>query len=123
GKISVTTPSGTGSSSADCLVIPKISSFSPVAGKPGTIVTITGTTFDGATSVQFNGVEADSKVVHAASIAATVPVGATTGKISVTGPSGDVATSEASFTVDTMAPTVSIKSPKGGELAIAGKAF
>ena len=52
GKISVTTPGGTGSSSADfsVLVAPVISSFTPASGPAGTLVSIDGSAFTGATS-------------------------------------------------------------------------
>jgi hypothetical protein len=64
----------------------------------GTLVTITGTNFTGATSVTFNGTSATFTVNSATKITATVPTGATTGKITVTTPSG-TATSATDFTV------------------------
>jgi hypothetical protein len=68
---------------------PAISSFTPTSGPMGTEVTIIGTNFTGATSVAFNGTNAASfTVVSGTQIRATVPSGATTGKISVTNPAG-----------------------------------
>jgi hypothetical protein len=73
--------------------------FSPTSGPVGTVVTITGTNLTGATSVKFNGVAATTFTVNSATqITATVPAGATTGKIEVVAPSG-TATSAADFTV------------------------
>jgi hypothetical protein len=65
----------------------------------GTQVTITGTSFTGATKVTFGGVKAttfslDSNI----QITATVPIGAKTGKLQVTTPGG-TAISPGVFTV------------------------
>jgi hypothetical protein len=63
---------------------PVISSFSPASGNVGTVVTLNGINFTGATSVLFNGIPATSFTVNSASkILVTVPPGATTGKITV----------------------------------------
>lgn len=65
-----------------------ISSFMPTSGSSGTVVSITGTDFTGATDVSFGGVPAASFTVNSAtSITATVASGAT-GAVSVTTPSG-----------------------------------
>jgi IPT/TIG domain len=79
---------------------PTITSFSPTSGPVGATVTINGTNFTGATSVKFNGVSATFIVNSATKITATVPTGATTGRISVTTPGG-TATSTSDFTVTT----------------------
>src|SRR6266511_962048 len=101
GKITVTTPGGTDTSKASFTVTvpaPTISSFSPTSGRTGTAVTITGTAFTGATAVRFGGVRASFVVNSVTQIIATVPVGAVTGKISVTTPGG-TGTSAMNFTV------------------------
>ena len=80
---------------------PTISSFTPVSGPIGQLVTITGTNFTGASSVKFNGTTATNFTVvnsNATAITATVPTGASSGKITVTTPRG-TATSTANFTV------------------------
>jgi large repetitive protein len=61
-------------------------------------VTITGTAFTGATKVLFNGKAATFTVVSSTRITATVPAGATTGRIKVTTPGG-TATSKKAFRV------------------------
>jgi hypothetical protein len=78
--------------------VPTITSFTPTAGPVGTTVTITGTNLTGATSVKFNGVSATITSNTATQIVTKVPVGATTGPITVTTPSG-TATSATNFTV------------------------
>jgi uncharacterized repeat protein (TIGR03803 family) len=61
---------------------------SPTSGKVGTSVRILGTDLTGATSVAFHGTAAAFTVVSASEITATVPAGATTGKIQVVTPGG-----------------------------------
>jgi hypothetical protein len=76
---------------------PTISSFTPTTAAVGASITITGTSFTGATAVAFNGVGASFTVNSAAIITAVVPVGVTTGKVSVTTPTG-TALSSSNFT-------------------------
>jgi hypothetical protein len=103
GPLHVVTPSGTADSATSFTVGPAATlTFSPSSGKVGTIVTITGTNLTGATSVKFNGVAATTFSVDSATqITATVPAGATTGKIEVVAPSG-TSTSTTDFTVKTV---------------------
>lgn len=119
GPISVTTPDGTATSSEWFTVTvpgaPTITSFSPTSGPVGTVVTITGTNFTGATSVKFKRTSASFTVDSSTRIRATVPSGATTGPISVTTPDG-TATSSADFTVTTLAPTITSFSPISGPI-------
>lgn len=60
----------------------------PVAGKIGKKVIILGNNLTGSTSVKFNGTAAPFKVMSDTEITATVPAGATTGKVSVVTPTG-----------------------------------
>jgi len=71
---------------------PDLGTFTPTKGPVGTLVTIPGFGFTGATDVQFNGVSATPgfTVVSDTQITATVPVGATTGPITVVTPGGTV---------------------------------
>jgi hypothetical protein len=75
-----------------------IASFSPTSGPVGTSVTIKGTAFSGTTKVTFNGTSATFTVNSETQITATVPTGATTGKIKVT-VDGVTVTSSQTFTV------------------------
>lgn len=98
GKIAITTAGGTVTSAGNFTVTPAITSFTPPSGKVGTLVTLTGTTFKGTTSVTFGGVSAAFTVETSTQVAATVPPGAVTGKIQITTPAG-TGSSATNFTV------------------------
>lgn len=101
---------------------PTITSFTPTAGTIGTKVTITGTSFTGATAVKLNGVATTYTVASATSITATVPATASTGKLAVA-TSGGTATSSASFTMQPgMQLSVSRGRP-GTSLTVQGAGF
>ncbi|MDO7875683.1 FG-GAP-like repeat-containing protein [Hymenobacter sp. ASUV-10] len=68
---------------------PTLTSLSPTSGPVGTVVTLTGTGFGGATGVSFNGTAATTfSVTNATTATATVPAGATTGNVTITTPGG-----------------------------------
>ena len=99
GFVTITTSSGTLKSNRKFLVIPALLSFTPSSGTVAIPVTITGTSFTGASKVAFGGVSATAFTVNSdTQITATVPTGAVTGKIQVTTPGG-IATSATNFTV------------------------
>ena len=95
---------------------PVISSISPVQGPTagGTAVTITGTSFTGATAVKFGSVSAAFTVVSATQINTTAPAG--TGAVSVTVASPGGTSNGATYTY-VAAPTVSSLSPSQGPSA------
>ncbi|HMJ70309.1 MAG TPA: FG-GAP-like repeat-containing protein [Cyclobacteriaceae bacterium] len=81
--------------------LPTITSFNPIEGHVGSVVTITGTNFSatpGSNFVEFNGITAAVTSSTHTSITTIVPAGATTGPITVT-VSGNTATSATDFTV------------------------
>jgi hypothetical protein len=78
---------------------PTIAKVKPAKGKPGKKVTITGTDLTGATKVSFNGTPAVIRTDTATKITTKVPVGATTGPISVTTSAGGTVTTAKSFKV------------------------
>jgi hypothetical protein len=105
---------------------PTISSFSPSSGTAGTSVTITGGNFSttaASNSVAFNGTSATVTSATITEIVATVPSGATTGRISVT-VNNLTATSSSDFTVT---PSITSFSPASGSVGttvtIAGTGF
>ncbi|MBO2010793.1 reprolysin-like metallopeptidase [Hymenobacter negativus] len=92
---------------------PTITSFTPGGGPVGTVVTILGSNFTGATAVAFNGTAAASfTVVSATQITATVAAGTTTGAITITAPTG-MATSATPFVVGAP-PTITSFTPTTG---------
>ncbi len=100
GPITVNTPTGLATSSTPFTVTasatPTITNFSPTIGVAGTAVTITGTNFETTTSnnrVAFNNAFAQLTSSTATNIGATVPSGATSGRISVTTPNGKAVSS------------------------------
>jgi uncharacterized repeat protein (TIGR03803 family) len=65
-------------------ILPLITTLDPLSGPVGTVVTISGGGFTGATRVTFGGVEATSyTVVSPSMIQATVPSGFTKGRVAV----------------------------------------
>ena len=91
---------------------PTIISFTPPGGPVGTLVTLTGMNLDSTIQVAFNGRMAAFTVLSPTQLTATVPVGTSTGPITVTGPGGSALTT-ASFTV-ALPPVVTITSPVDG---------
>jgi hypothetical protein len=129
GRIRVTTPEGTGISATNFVVglPPTITSFTPTSGPVGSQVIISGANFIGITAVSFNNLGASNFVVNSSTqITATVPTGATTGRIRVTAPTG-TATSASDFTVVQPLPTITsftpTSAPEGGQVIISGTNF
>jgi hypothetical protein len=122
GMITVVAPGGTAVSSTDFKVQPLVSSFSPTSGPVGTVVTISGSAFSGATTVTFNSVLASFTVVDYHTITAVVPCCGASGSIKVTTPGGSG--SKGGFKVP---PTITSFSPGSGPVAssvvITGTAF
>ena len=110
---------------------PTVLAFLPLTGPVGTSVTITGLGFQDsstATDVAFNGTAALSFTVDStAQITATVPVGATTGTISVTDGEG-TGTSLVPFTVSpslppTLVAFLPLSGPVGTPVTVTGTGF
>lgn len=98
GSVTVTTGSSTLTSNQIFKVTPQVKTFSPPQGPVGTPVVITGVSLTQATKVKFGSIAASFTVNSDTEITATVPTGATTGKIGVT-TKGGTATSKTKFTV------------------------
>jgi hypothetical protein len=102
-----TCPTFTADISLCALASPSITSFNPSPACEGSVVTITGTGFTGTTDVQINGTSVGGgnyTEVSDTQIDLTVPVGATSGLITITtgGGSGSSATS---LTVNSASPS------------------
>ena len=76
------------------------SSFNPASGNIGTTVNLSGNDMNSVTSVLFNGVSALFTIVNTSLITATVPVGATSGNITLVGSCNNVVSGSA-FVVNT----------------------
>lgn len=93
---------------------PAVTGFSPESGPPGTLVTITGTSFTTPAEVEFNGDSVEALLASDTAMTAVVPQGATSGRLVVHLPGVDV-TSEGSFTVTPPAPpTIEAFEPASG---------
>ncbi|MDE3244543.1 MAG: PKD domain-containing protein [Acidobacteriota bacterium] len=97
---------------------PSITGISPTSGSAGAAVTLTGTNLDTVTAVHFGATPAVIGPRTATQLATTVPAGASTGTISVTGPGG-TATSTATFTVLPDSPTLTGFNPASGGVGTA----
>ena len=124
GTLTVTTPNGL--ASINFTVLPAITSFSPTSGVVGTTVTIIGTNLGAAVNVKFNGVYVSSfNIVNATTITTQVPVGATTGPLTVRTPDG-TATGPINFTVTpglVFSSFTPVKGPVGTVVTLYGQGF
>lgn len=82
--------------------IPTISSFTPTSGMAYDPVYITGTNFDSASAVKFNGTAAEFQIISPTIIVAICPPGVTPGKLSVT-TAGYTVESAANYTANNVA--------------------
>jgi hypothetical protein len=112
---------------------PEITSFSPANGVVGSVVTITGKNFSAVASenkVMMSGLNAVITSSNTTQITFIVPVGATTGKISIQTQIGQViytALSATDYKVDSSEPVITSFSPASGPVGtvvtITGKNF
>ena len=115
GAITVTGPTGTGTSATPFVVgsPPVVSGFTPGTAAVGSPVVLTGVNFTDVRTVQFNGTFAPVFTVNSATqITVTVPPGATTGPIAVTTATG-TGVSAGSFVV-IPAPVITSFTPTAG---------
>mgnify|MGYP002776999569 CR=1 FL=1 len=99
GRIRVSTPVGTGTSATDWLAAPIVSGFSPSSGAVGSTVVVSGSNLGGATGATVGGTAAPITANSASSVSITVPVGATSGLLTITTPGGGPVSSASAFTV------------------------
>jgi|GEM_PF-2807309 len=131
GPVRVTNSRGTGVSSAafNVLPAPRIDSVSPSRGKPGTVVTLTGSGLSGATVVLIGtpAVEVPFTVAGDTKLTATSPSGTTSGPVSVQTPSGTAHSSEDFTVLSVTAPSVTDVSPltggRGTAVTLTGAGF
>jgi RHS repeat-associated protein len=117
GTVTVTTVGGyTTTSSQTYTVVPKILSLNGTSGAVGSPVTINGTTFLSSDTVKFNGLAVTGGTTTATTHIVNVPVGATTGTVTVTTVGGYTDTSAQIFTVTAVPnpPTLVIATKSSG---------
>ena len=129
GPINIISSSKSLSSSANFTVLssapPTISSFSPTSGPQGTLITVSGSNFTGATAVTLNSIALGFVVASDTQLSARVPhSGATSGAITVTNAAGS-ATSAANFIMNPSAITSfsPTSGPVGAKVTITGSGF
>lgn len=111
GPLTIKSPTGSFTTAQYFFIPPKITGFSPTAGRANTNVTITGVNFLGATSVSFNGLESTYfSVLSNTNISVAVPSGAVSGTVRAVAPAGS-AFSSSNFVVQ---PTIFSFSPSFG---------
>jgi uncharacterized repeat protein (TIGR01451 family) len=116
GPIGVFTPLGTYVTSSNFFGKPTITAVSPISGRAGTNVSISGKNLLGTSTVSFNGVVAPGfSVVNNSNIIVSVPAGATTGLLRIIIPDAS-AFSPTNFIVR---PTFSSFSPNAGPVGTA----
>jgi hypothetical protein len=119
GRWRVSTSYGTGASDTTFTVsatrAPTVTGFSPTSGAVGSVVTITGSNFTGATAVTLCYVHASYTVSSDTTIAAVVPPGACEGRWRVTSPDG-IGVSDTTFApaFQPPDPTITGFSPSSG---------
>ncbi len=122
GKVTVTTPAGVATSAADFTLDPglpappSITSVDPLSGPVGTLVRLFGTGLLAVTRVEVSGNAVVFTPVNDTELTFTVPAGASTGPVAITGPTG-AASATPTFTVtsgDRPAPTITGFSPQAG---------
>jgi large repetitive protein len=119
-------PFGNATSPAPFLVESVVTGFSPIGGVTGAVIVVTGFNLDTATYVAFNGTLATATVTAPSQLHVTVPVGATTGPLTI-GFSGGSNTTTTNFTVSTGNPVIISFSPTNGfagqEVILSGVEF
>ena len=81
GALVLTTPLGPVTTSTQVVVVPRIDSFAPTTGRPGTTVTFSGGGFLGVRQVRFGGVAVAVAPASAHVLSAVVPADAVTGPV------------------------------------------
>ena len=124
------TPNGCGCPTHGCGTVFSVSvglgpfvSFLPAARPAGGVVEILGQGFTGATGVSFNGTPASFTVLSNTYLKATVPAGATTGKITVTEPGSTLKSNKIFYVTPQIFSFSPTSGPVGTSVVITGESF
>ncbi|MBN9689673.1 MAG: IPT/TIG domain-containing protein [Verrucomicrobia bacterium] len=111
GRVSVAVPGGTFITTSNLTILPKIESFTPGFGPPGTVVAINGSGLTGTTQVRFGTLASTAFTnISQTQVNAVVPANAQTSLISVTTGTG----TNVSTTPFFVAPSIANFSPSAG---------
>ncbi len=111
GRVQITTPAGTATSSSNVAVLPRIIRFTPASGPVGTAVSLEGGGFSGVTDVRFGNLHAAFTTTSPLRIDTLVPSGASSGPLVVVTTSGTFTTT----TDFTLPASVSALAPANGK--------
>ena len=124
GKLTIVTPSGNAVSTTSFGVLPAISGLSPSSASAGQLVTVSGSTFAGTTSVKVNGVPAVfSLLAGGAQLRLTVPAAATSGPVSVTNAGGTGLSAGALTVLPKVAGFSPLSAAAGAVVTVPGSGF
>jgi hypothetical protein len=86
--ITVSSPGGTATVDFNVSLAPVITSISPLTARAGDVITVNGERFNSVTSVKLGAMDVTFTLIDATELTFTVPVGAVTGKVTVTTTNG-----------------------------------
>ena len=119
-RLTVITPGGVAQSVALFSVLPSISSFSPLGGAIGTLVTLTGTGFSGATKVRFGLLDSAVLTASATQVTTKVPPGAVSGRLTIFTPEGTNTTTSTFFLPPKLTSVNPTRAKVGDQVSLIG---
>jgi hypothetical protein len=122
--LTVVSPGGSFLTPSSLLLLPRITSFTPVGGVPGAVATLEGDGLSGTTGVWFGDVAATRFTnISPARVTAEVPVGGLAGPITLTTANGTNVTSTPFFVSPTVTGFSPLTAKPGATIVIQGSNF
>lgn len=123
-QLTVTSPGGSFLTASSLVLLPRITSFTPTGGAPGTVVTLNGDGLAGTTGIWFGGVPAVIATnVSPARVNVVVPAAAQAGPITLTTVNGTNVTSTPFFVAPTITDYQPAQAKPGVSITILGSNF
>jgi IPT/TIG domain/Domain of unknown function DUF11 len=119
GPITVAAPGGAFITATALKILPLITSISPAGGPGGTVITLSGGGFTGATAVAIGSVSASFSVVGPTTMTVTAPLAFVSGPITVTTPNGS-ASSPIPFSAPPKLSSIDVSSGTPGSTVTLG---
>lgn len=124
GRISLVAPGGTFLTTSNFVLLPRVTSFTPTGGEPGTLVEIVGDGLTGANAVRFGGVTAQVRTnISANLVRAVVPPGAFAGAIEVATPNGSSQSATPFFVAPRFTDLTPAQGRPGNTVVLSGANF